>query len=296
MKAFLILAFAPFVYCAVTGDAVIDKHVAALQKAQSLTATFTVSKIGGTTEEQTLLLSRPNRFRWDSPGMLVVADGKHVTTYNKTAKTYTEADETDDSVKKALGADATWVWSAFADKDFAEGVVSVEKGSSKKVRNVAITDYTVTRKDKRVFTIQVEDETGVARGAKYTTDDKSDVIMLAKELKTGEEALDDSKFAFVAPEGATKAEAAVANAMGFAEVKGILDQNCAGCHGGSRPKAGVDLSSYAGVMGSQVVIPGDADNSRLIKIIKRGKMPPAGPLAADKIDMLAKWIAAGAKQ
>jgi hypothetical protein len=49
-------------------------------------------------------------------------------------------------------------------------------------------------------------------------------------------------------------------------------------------------------MESRTVRAGNADSSRLVRALRSGKMPPAGPLAKDAIDKIAKWVADGAKE
>ncbi|MDT8323632.1 MAG: c-type cytochrome domain-containing protein [Bacteroidota bacterium] len=84
----------------------------------------------------------------------------------------------------------------------------------------------------------------------------------------------------------------------------------AGCHGGSRPQAGlslVDGASYAALVniasttnpGRLLVDPGNPEESVLILTLRRSllpAMPPAGPLPTAVIDSVAAWIAAGAMQ
>lgn len=293
------LLLAPFAVVALASDSSVDRHVAALQKAQSLQATITVTKVGGSTLEQTLSFTKPDKFRWESDAKLVVSDGKTLFTYDKAAKTYSKSEANAEALKKALSADAVWAWSAFFNDKFADDVASAQKGESRKLRNVPVTDVTVTLKDKRTFTLPLDDATGVARGARFSVEESgatSEVIVLVKELTLGDAGLQDSLFAWTPPADAKDAAEVAASAMKFAEVKPIFDQNCAGCHGGRAPKAGIDLSSYSGIMDSRAVRPGNPDGSRIMREIRSGKMPPAGPLAQELVDKLAKWIADGAKE
>jgi len=64
------------------------------------------------------------------------------------------------------------------------------------------------------------------------------------------------------------------------------------CHSGPGAKKGVDLADYNAVK-RQVTV-GNADASRLVRIIRRGQMPPSGPLPKSEIDQLAKWVNDGA--
>lgn len=75
----------------------------------------------------------------------------------------------------------------------------------------------------------------------------------------------------------------------------VLQQNCSVCHGGI---AGIDYSSYASAMKGSVdgpvIIPGDPDNSPIVKKISDGTHP--GKLTDAELTALKQWIAAGAPE
>ncbi|MDT8322528.1 MAG: hypothetical protein RRA94_00350 [Bacteroidota bacterium] len=82
----------------------------------------------------------------------------------------------------------------------------------------------------------------------------------------------------------------------------------AGCHAGSNPQAGLDLTpgnAYASLVGvasinypaQQRVKPGSSGESVLIGVLRGSlvpSMPPAGALDAAVIDSIAAWIDGGA--
>ena len=85
----------------------------------------------------------------------------------------------------------------------------------------------------------------------------------------------------------------------------ILERTCLSCHGGVGPdgevvtEEGLDMTTYekliAGSLYGTVVEPGDPDESYLIELIVGGDMPKEGdPLAPEEIEILRRWIAAGA--
>ena len=88
----------------------------------------------------------------------------------------------------------------------------------------------------------------------------------------------------------------------FASVQPILITNCMPCHASSKPKAGINLTSYESVMKGgregAIVKAGDPDGSK-IDMALHGKgakqMPPKGPLAPADIAKIETWIKAGAK-
>jgi len=89
----------------------------------------------------------------------------------------------------------------------------------------------------------------------------------------------------------------------FAEVSQILQANCVSCHNAKSHPADVDLSSYDAVMNSggddPIVIPKHPEQSRIVAFVdgtKKPRMPfRKPPLSGDQIDLVKRWIKAGAK-
>jgi hypothetical protein len=82
----------------------------------------------------------------------------------------------------------------------------------------------------------------------------------------------------------------------------IMRMHCLGCHQGDSAKGGLDLSTYSKVMeggaSGEVVKPGDADSSRLWRVMAHKEqpfMPPKMPmLPKEPLDQVAAWIQQGA--
>jgi hypothetical protein len=92
---------------------------------------------------------------------------------------------------------------------------------------------------------------------------------------------------------------APAIASEFAErIVPLLQTHCLRCHSGSRPKGDLNLTTRAGLLeggaGGPALVPGSARRSRLFEYIRDQKMPPKKPLAAADVDLLRRWIDAGA--
>jgi hypothetical protein len=93
------------------------------------------------------------------------------------------------------------------------------------------------------------------------------------------------------------------------DVHPILLGNCAfsGCHsGGTSAASQFDQTTYAGVraggvkFGTDVVIPNDSTNSRIVQALKGiapglAQMPLGGQLPANQISIIARWIQEGAQ-
>jgi mono/diheme cytochrome c family protein len=74
------------------------------------------------------------------------------------------------------------------------------------------------------------------------------------------------------------------------DVADALQDKCGACHGEANAMGGVDLSSYAGALGS--VEPGEADGSVLVIIQDEGGHP--GQLEDDDLELVRQWIESGA--
>ena len=72
----------------------------------------------------------------------------------------------------------------------------------------------------------------------------------------------------------------------------IITPNCTQCHGANKADAGIRLHTYNGVL--SVLIPNNANGSRIIQETSTGQMPPGAPLSTDQINSIRNWINAGA--
>jgi len=80
----------------------------------------------------------------------------------------------------------------------------------------------------------------------------------------------------------------------------IFEEFCIKCHGGEETEKGLDMKTHTALLaGSErgaVIVPGDADGSRLAQLILNGKMPKRGPKpSAEQIQLIINWINAGAQ-
>src|SRR6266850_2195822 len=89
------------------------------------------------------------------------------------------------------------------------------------------------------------------------------------------------------------------------EVRPLLEEHCVKCHGPEKQKGGLRFDTKEGAFkkgesGETAVVPGHASESRLIKLVSSKddteRMPSKGePLSAGQIDLLKRWIDAGAR-
>jgi hypothetical protein len=84
------------------------------------------------------------------------------------------------------------------------------------------------------------------------------------------------------------------------DVTPILEVRCFGCHGSEVRKAGLDLrrrfSILKGGDSGAAIVPGKPEESLLIEMIVKKEMPPKDedPLDSRQIELLRRWVAAGA--
>jgi hypothetical protein len=89
------------------------------------------------------------------------------------------------------------------------------------------------------------------------------------------------------------------------EVRPLLEKHCFKCHGPEKQKGGLRYDTKegafkAGESGEKAIVPGHANESRLIKLVSSKddseRMPSKGdPLSAAQIELLKGWIDAGAE-
>src|SRR4051812_11300391 len=80
------------------------------------------------------------------------------------------------------------------------------------------------------------------------------------------------------------------------EVRPVLVEKCAACHGPKKQRGGLRLDSAEAVRAggdpAPAVVPGKPDQSLLVQAVRRGgelKMPPDQPLAPRQVAALARW-------
>jgi hypothetical protein len=83
------------------------------------------------------------------------------------------------------------------------------------------------------------------------------------------------------------------------DVLPLMEKKCVACHGATKPAmGGLDLRTLAGVMAGSshgaVVVPGNAEGSRLWVMVRDGKMPmDSAPLSDEDKQLIRDWIEKG---
>jgi hypothetical protein len=85
-----------------------------------------------------------------------------------------------------------------------------------------------------------------------------------------------------------------------ADVLPVLAARCLKCHGETRPKAGLDLRTRAGMLrggeSGPALVPGESARSLVFEMLRKGEMPPGkdAKLTAQEIALVKAWIDGGA--
>ncbi len=299
MRAFALLSGGLLVFAAQqapTLPAPLARHYATLAATPGLTVVYSVQTIGEAKLPYKLVLSRPGMFRLDGPTGFVVSDGKTVTTYKAATKSYTEEPYSEAWATAFAKRPDVLGWGGYLLKEPTADIAAARLGAARTVMGNATTEVEVTPKKGMPVTLFLDKKLGIARGWDIKGEDGKETLVTATTITPGKEALPSESFAFVAPEGATKAVAMAAGS--FADVNALIQDRCMPCHGGGQPRAGINLASYDGIL--KTVTPGDPKGSLLVKSVRGDgvkKMPlgnhPA--LSEAEIKVLETWISAGAK-
>lgn len=267
----------------------VKNHVKTLSETQYFTAKFSVRKVSGGLDNETLAYAKGGKFKIDTPSQLAVSDGKTVWILNKQANTYSEAPA---SLARTKAADV-WAWAAFFNEDALKGTKEYEPKGTRTVKSVAMTEFAGKTEKGVPFSLYLDQKTGIARG--YSS---GDLIILATDILASKNEADAKEFTFTAPAGAKKEEPKPeAESVSYASVESILKNSCLGCHNSGNAKAGLAVDSYEGVM--KKVTAGDAAASALYRSISGSKprMPKGGaPLSQKDQETIAAWINGGAKK
>ncbi len=187
---------------AATPAANLDGYVKVMNDAQSLKATYSVTRIGGTGVEYVVELSKPNFIKLDSPSQLVVADGANITTYDKSAKTYFKKPQTKEDLAELFNSDEMTLWSPFfTGKGFKDLATTSGGTKTRKGMSLSVVNGEFKSGKKANFFL---DDKNVARQLEFVYPDgeKARILVDTKEVALSGDAMTADQFAFKAPEGA----------------------------------------------------------------------------------------------
>jgi outer membrane lipoprotein-sorting protein len=268
-------------------------HFEKLTAAKALSVTYTGRIVGEAAVPYQLSMAKPNLFKLTTPDGFVLSDGKKLYTFTKKDNSYTEAPLDDATLAAFAQRPEVFAWAGFLSKAPASEITAAKVGAQRTIQGNKVTEVELGLKGEgRSANLYLDPKVGIARGYTLKTGGK-DYLVLASALETPETKVEE--FAFVAPAGAKKTEAATA--VTFAQVNAILSSSCMPCHSAQNRRGQVDLTTYEGVLAS--VTPGDGKGSRLVRSLHAPgmrRMPKnRPPLTDEQESVIVRWIDAGAK-
>ena len=209
------LAVAALVVAEGAGTNLLNSAVGTINAAGSLKAACTVQLVGGAPSNVSLDLGKPNLARIDTATQLVVADGKELTTYDKTAKTYFKQPETPQLLAKALNNAGMGIWNAFFDAKATSAAKDVRTLPAVTRRGMSLTPVQFTSGGTQRATVTYflgSDNLPRQEEVTVTTPKGEEVTVLnASSVVLGSSA-DPAVFAFNAPDGSRQLTAEEMNA------------------------------------------------------------------------------------
>ncbi len=200
-----VAGLAVFVYAQVSGTSMLANFSKALNSAKSVSATVKAQVVNGTSSTIKVDLAKPNMARIETSTQLIVADGKTITTLDKSDNTYFKKDETDKDLKELFKSDELQMLAPFFDASAYANLTSKTAGTKNR-KGVAynVVDVNMDGKGKRMISFYLDPKDGVAHVAEVNlkmTDNTTTTIISADDLAiNGTQGAD--LFAFKAPENA----------------------------------------------------------------------------------------------
>jgi len=202
-----VAGLAVWVVAQVSGTSMLDSFAKALNGAKSLSATYTVQRVGGSSATYKVDLAKPNKARIDTSTQLIVADGTNITTYDKADNSYFKKPETDADLKALFGADEFNLFGSFFDAGYYSGKVVSSKTAGQKNRKGVAYDVVVATMDdkgKKTISFYLDPADKLAKVGEFVLNDAGATDTLL--VMTKEYAVNGNQpattFAFSAPDGA----------------------------------------------------------------------------------------------
>jgi outer membrane lipoprotein-sorting protein len=200
-----VAGLAVWVLAQVSGTSMLDSFAKSLNGAKSVSATYTVQRIGGGSSTYQVDLAKPNKARIDTPTQLVVADGTNITTYDKGDKSYFKKPETDADLKGLFATDDLNLFGSFFDAGFYGKVISTKSGGQKVRKGVTydVVVATMDAKGKKTVTFYLDPKDKLAKVGEFVLNDAgaTDTTLVMSKDYVVDSAPAATTFAFNAPDG-----------------------------------------------------------------------------------------------
>lgn len=200
-----IAGLAMLVLAQVRGTDMLADFAKALNGAKSLSATYSVQRVGDVASTYKVDLAKPNKARLDTPSQLVVADGTNITTYDKKDKSYFKKPQTGDDLKALFATDDTSLFGAFFDANFFAKVPAAKAAGQKVRKGVSynVVSINMDTKGKKVANLYLDPADKLAKVGEFILNDagQTDTLLVMTKEMSVDGAQAGSLFAFAPPEG-----------------------------------------------------------------------------------------------
>jgi outer membrane lipoprotein-sorting protein len=203
-KTFGFLALAGIVAVAVaqgSGAAALTNFAKAINSADTVSSNYTIQVIGSAPESYSVVLKKPNLARVETPGFLIVADGKNVYRLDKSSKSWYKQPQNDGELKALFATDETGLFAGFFNSEAYKAASVKSLGAkNRKGQQVEAVQTNVDPAGKKQVTYFVSPD-NIARGAQYDLNDPKGKVTYMLDAKTFEVngTLAANAFAFEAP-------------------------------------------------------------------------------------------------
>ena len=180
-------------------------YVKALNSAEGLDVTYSISEVGGSTTQYRVVLAKPDKALIVTPSTSYYADGTNFTIFNRQQNTYIVREQSAEALKEILSDELFALWRPFFDPAAFDSVASTRNEGTRKRRGEQLKivsaqmfktgDYTI-----RLHLGQLDNQVRQAEFIDTNGFSPRTHILTVSSMKTG--TLADDLFAFVAPANA----------------------------------------------------------------------------------------------
>lgn len=178
-----------------------------LRKAQSLTIEGTIQTAKNEAAPIKIQLSKPDKFRVETPDATTVSDGKTYTVYRKADNAYIQMSTPEFMPDEFFGREEVIAYSAFFAKDPAREVKSAAANRGTTVGGYATDGVVVTPTNGGSMSLLIDRKLGVARRSTVLRRGEATIVE-AKTIVVDDAPLPPSLFRFVPPAGAVREKTA----------------------------------------------------------------------------------------
>ena len=149
----------------------LKSHMAALNKAESVKATYTVQPVGGAATSYSVQLAKPNLAKIEKPNTTIILDGTNIWFYDKKDNSYYKKAATAASINGLFATEELAMWQPFFNADAIKGIGTAKALPNKTRKGVEfkVVEATLKGKDGESVTFYINPTDSIARQAELTS-------------------------------------------------------------------------------------------------------------------------------